>query len=70
MDFLAAMRKRVEDIEKAIDQHFNMIKDTIYNSKFEAIMRQSRKYDKEDDKNKKSSNNSGYSANVKKKPKD
>ena len=54
MDFLAAMRKRVEDIEKAIDQHFNMIKDTIYKSKFEAIMRQSRKYDKEDDKNKKS----------------
>ena len=44
------MRQRVVDIEKVIDDHFNLIKDSIYKSKVDAIERQNKKYDKKKEK--------------------
>ena len=56
-DYFDDMRKRITDIEKVIDHHFNLIKDSIYQSKVDAIERQNKLYDKQNEKKKNNSFN-------------
>ena len=41
------MEERVEEIEKTIDNHFELIKETIYNFKKDQIDKQNKKYKEE-----------------------
>ena len=65
-DYFEDMRKRVTDIEKVIDHHFGLIKDSIYQSKVDAIERQNKIYDKQNEKKKPTSYNALVSVKTQK----